>query len=91
MVFERSPSNTDTNLPSNDQITPDHPLFLLLTDHPGLVLISKKLIGSDNYSSWRRSTTIALNAKNKMKIVNGDFVEPNSTSSIRLYGKGIKI
>nr|GEX54001.1 cysteine-rich RLK (receptor-like protein kinase) 8 [Tanacetum cinerariifolium] len=26
---------------------------------------------------------IALNSKNKMKIVNGDFVEPNSTSPIR--------
>ncbi|GKB23515.1 cysteine-rich receptor-like protein kinase 8 [Tanacetum coccineum] len=84
MVSEATSNNTDTNPPPNDQITPDHPLFLLPTDHPGLLLISKKLISSDNYSSWRRSMVIALNAKNKMKIVNEDFVEPNTTSPIKV-------
>ncbi|GJT04904.1 cysteine-rich receptor-like protein kinase 8 [Tanacetum coccineum] len=68
MVSEGSPSNTNTNPPSNDQITSDHPLFLLPTNHPGLVLIPGKLTGSDNYSSWRRSMVIALNAKNKLKL-----------------------
>ncbi|GKC50718.1 cysteine-rich receptor-like protein kinase 8 [Tanacetum coccineum] len=42
-----------------------------------------KLTSSDNYSPWRRSMVIDLNAKNKMKIVNEDFVEPNITSPIR--------
>ncbi|GKB61616.1 cysteine-rich receptor-like protein kinase 8 [Tanacetum coccineum] len=83
MVSEGTSNNTDTIPPSNDQITSDHPLFLLPTDHPGLVLISKKLTSSDNYSPWRRSMVIDLNAKNKMKIVNEDFVEPNITSPIR--------
>ncbi|GJS89834.1 hypothetical protein Tco_0772470 [Tanacetum coccineum] len=36
----------------------------------------------DNYSSWRRSMVIALNEKNKMKIVTRDFAEPNITSPI---------
>ncbi|GKC65058.1 cysteine-rich receptor-like protein kinase 8 [Tanacetum coccineum] len=81
MVFE----NTSNDPPSltNDTITPDHLLFLLPTNHPGLVLISKKLTGLDNYTSWRRSIMIALNAKNKMKIINKDFVELDITSLIR--------
>ncbi|GJT26796.1 cysteine-rich receptor-like protein kinase 8 [Tanacetum coccineum] len=83
MVSEGTSNNTDTISLSNDQITSKHPLFLLHTDHPGLILISKKLTGSDNYSTWRRSMVIALNAKNKMKIVNGDFAEPNIISLIR--------
>ncbi|GKB16319.1 cysteine-rich receptor-like protein kinase 8 [Tanacetum coccineum] len=52
-------------------------------DHPRLLLISKKLNGSDNYSSWKRSMMIALNAKNKMKIINGEFPKPSSDSANR--------
>lgn len=40
-----------------------HPLFLHNNDHPGLVLISKKLIGTENFGPWKRSMQIALNAK----------------------------
>ncbi|GJV17214.1 cysteine-rich receptor-like protein kinase 8 [Tanacetum coccineum] len=61
----------------------NHPLFLHPLDHPGLVLISKKLTGSDNYGSWKRSIMIALNAKNKMKIVNVDFKELAINADIR--------
>ncbi|GJU62435.1 hypothetical protein Tco_1244270 [Tanacetum coccineum] len=43
MASGSTTNNTDIIPPSNDQITSDHPLFLLPTDHPGLVLISKKL------------------------------------------------
>ncbi|XP_071694566.1 uncharacterized protein [Rutidosis leptorrhynchoides] len=60
----------------DDYNSPNHPLFLHQNDHPGLILISKKLTGSDNYSSWKRSMMIALNAKNKLKIVTGEFTEP---------------
>ncbi|GKB71122.1 activator of HSP90 ATPase, partial [Tanacetum coccineum] len=31
-------------------------------------------------SSWKRSMMIALNAKNKMKIINGEFPKPSSDS-----------
>ena len=70
------------------QITDDvnsvhHPLYFHPNDHPGLVLISKKLIGSENYSSWKRSMMIALNARNKLKIINGEYPEPESTSTPR--------
>ncbi|GJV00144.1 cysteine-rich receptor-like protein kinase 8 [Tanacetum coccineum] len=76
MVSRNNSNTTDTLSPTIDQITLDHLLFLVPTDHLGLVLISKKLTSSDNYNSWRISMVIALNAKNKMKIVNGDFEEP---------------
>lgn len=48
-----------------------HPLFLHNNDHLGLVLISKKLIGPDNYAPWSRSMRIALNARKKFVHVNG--------------------
>ncbi|XP_071740316.1 uncharacterized protein [Rutidosis leptorrhynchoides] len=67
----------------DDTNSPTHPLFLHQQDHPGLVLISKKLTGSENYSSWRRSMTIALNAKNKLQIVTGELTAPAATSNNR--------
>ncbi|GKB54380.1 cysteine-rich receptor-like protein kinase 8 [Tanacetum coccineum] len=76
-------STTTTTTTNSDEITSNHPLFLHQTDHPGLLLISKKLTGSDNYSSWKRSIMIALNAKNKMKLVTGEFPEPTIESDLR--------
>ncbi|XP_071729287.1 uncharacterized protein [Rutidosis leptorrhynchoides] len=67
----------------DDHNSPNHPLFLHQQDHPGLILISKKLTGSDNYSSWRRLMMIALNAKNKLKLINGEFTEPEANSGTR--------
>ncbi|GJU88477.1 cysteine-rich receptor-like protein kinase 8 [Tanacetum coccineum] len=75
--------NTNRNNTDNDEINSNNPLFLHQTDHPGLLLISKKLTGSDNYSSWKRSLMIALNAKNKTKIVTGQFLEPSMESELR--------
>ncbi|XP_071705346.1 uncharacterized protein [Rutidosis leptorrhynchoides] len=68
---------------NEDHTSPNHPLFLHQNDHPGLLLISKKLTGSDNYSSWKRSMMIALNAKNKLQIVIGEFTEPAINSNNR--------
>nr|XP_043630227.1 uncharacterized protein LOC122601537 [Erigeron canadensis] len=73
--------NTTLTDPTIDSI--NHPLYLHQNDHPGLILIAKKLTGSENYNSWKRSMTIALNAKNKLKIVNGDYTEPALTSELR--------
>ena len=46
------------------------PFFLSHSDHPGLVLFSKPFNG-DNYSTWCRSMTISLNAKNKLGFIDG--------------------
>ncbi|GJV32058.1 cysteine-rich receptor-like protein kinase 8 [Tanacetum coccineum] len=45
-----------------------HPLYFNPHDHPGMILISKKLSGSENYSTWKRSMMIALSARNKLKL-----------------------
>ncbi|GJY75991.1 hypothetical protein Tco_0481107 [Tanacetum coccineum] len=45
----------ETYLSPEDINSSNHPSFLNQNDHPGLILILKKLLRSDNYSSWRRS------------------------------------
>ncbi|XP_071727186.1 uncharacterized protein [Rutidosis leptorrhynchoides] len=74
---------TGTSPLEGDINSPNHPLYLHQSDHPGLILISKKLTGSENYSSWRRSIMIALNAKNKLKIVTGEITEPAANSNVK--------
>lgn len=71
-----SQNNTETPPPIDDINSPNHPLYLHPNDHPGMILISKKLTGSDNYSTWRRSIMIALNVINKLKIVTRELEEP---------------
>lgn len=47
-----------------------------------MVLISKKLIDSEIYASWKCSMQIALFAKNKLVIVTGDC----SLEACQCYG-----
>lgn len=60
-----------------------HPLYLQNIDHPGLVLIAKKLTGTENFGPWKRSITIALSAKNKLGIVDGTFPKPDRNSPLK--------
>lgn len=55
-----------------------HPLFLHNNNHLGMILISKKLIGTKNYGSWKRSMQITLSAKNKLTIVNENYHKPTA-------------
>lgn len=83
-MTDTSNSHSNTmNTDSNDINSIHHPLYFHQNDHPGLVLISKKLTGSETYSSWKRSMMIALNARNKLKLINGSFPEPSGDSQIR--------
>jgi hypothetical protein len=45
-------------------------------DHPGMILIPKSLNG-DNYSTWKRFMTLALNSKNKLGFVDGSIKIPS--------------
>ncbi|XP_061996894.1 uncharacterized protein LOC133714701 [Rosa rugosa] len=54
-----------------------NPLFLHHSDHPGLLLVSKKLTG-DNYNSWCRAMRISLSAKNKTGFITGTIKEPSA-------------
>lgn len=81
-TFDSStPSSSSLN--TTDITSPFHPLYFHPNDHPGLLLISRKLVGSENYGTWKRSMLIALSAKNKLKFINGDYAEPPVTSDLR--------
>ena len=46
---------TDTASDVNGISHNTHPLYLHNNDQRAMILISKKLIGSENYASWKRS------------------------------------
>ena len=71
--------------PQNDINSPHHPLYFHPNDHPGMLLIAKKLTGSDNYGSFKRSILIALSAKNKLKLLTGEYEEPSIDSDLKIY------
>ncbi|KAL3380618.1 hypothetical protein AABB24_000995, partial [Solanum stoloniferum] len=54
-----------------ERIDHTHPLYVHPSDTPGAVLIPVQLKGSENYGIWRRSMTIALQAKMKLGFVTG--------------------
>ncbi|KAI9180399.1 hypothetical protein LWI28_004458 [Acer negundo] len=73
----------DSNIdPSRSNIS--DPYFTHHSDDPGLVLISKPLNG-DNYSTWKRAMTLALNSKNKLGFVNGSVNTPSKTADPESY------
>lgn len=79
-------NNTDTSTNTFDTIPIDsnnHPLFLHNNDHPGMVLITKKLIGTNNFGPWKGSMQIALSAKKKLVLVNGDYPKPATSSHLQ--------
>ncbi|GJT63800.1 cysteine-rich receptor-like protein kinase 8 [Tanacetum coccineum] len=85
MVIETQSPPSQSSQNTEDINSPHHPLFFHPNDHPGLLLISKKLLGSENYGTLRRSLLIALSAKNKLKLINGEYEEPDPNSELRAY------
>ena len=71
-------SDTDSEQSKSDKFLSDvsNSYFIHHSDHPGLVLISKPL-NEDNYSTWKRAMTLALNSKNKLCFVNGSIKSPS--------------
>lgn len=67
-------SKTHSGSSSDDSA---NPLFLHHSDHPSLLLVSKKLTG-DNYNSWCRAMRISLSAKNKIGFITGKVKEPSA-------------
>lgn len=48
-----------------------NPLFLHPSDGPGTLSIQEKLVGAQNYRSWRCSAEIALSTKRKLGFIKG--------------------
>ena len=46
------------------------PYFLHSSDHPGMILVSATLVGT-NYLTWSRSMKIILGAKHKFGFIDG--------------------
>ena len=61
-----------------------NPYFTHHSDHPGLILVSKPLNG-DNYSTWKRAMTLALNSKNKLGFVNNSIKIPSEETDPEGY------
>ncbi|XP_019155160.1 PREDICTED: uncharacterized protein LOC109152032 [Ipomoea nil] len=59
----------------------DNPLYLNSTENANAILVSPLLTGSENYSSWSISMQVALEVKNKWKIVDGSISKPERTHS----------
>ncbi|KAK9135468.1 hypothetical protein Syun_014798 [Stephania yunnanensis] len=55
----------------------ESPYLLQGYDHPGMVLVSDSLTGS-NYLSWSRAMMIALGAKTKIGFIDGRCIKPDS-------------
>ncbi|GJU35884.1 cysteine-rich receptor-like protein kinase 8 [Tanacetum coccineum] len=85
MVSETQSPPLHNSQNTKDINSPHHLLFFHPNDHLGLLLISKKLLGSENYITWRRSMLIAMSAKNKLKLINGEYEEQDPSSELRAY------
>lgn len=78
-------TNTSTEIDpyaliSTIQLDVYHPLYLHPNDNPGLKLVNQILTG-DNISQWKQAMTIALSAKNKLRVVNGTCAAPSPDSA----------
>lgn len=63
------------------------PYFLQSGDHPGIILVSHLLTGS-NYNTWSRAISMALTAKNKLGFVDSTIVQPPLNDL--LYGSWLR-
>ena len=73
-----SPTSGSTITQSDQSLmeNTNNPFFLHSGDHPGLVLVLHLLTGSNTKNTWSRAMLMALNAKNKLRFVDGTLSQP---------------
>ncbi|XP_010544634.1 PREDICTED: uncharacterized protein LOC104817234 [Tarenaya hassleriana] len=54
----------------------DNPYFLSSGDHAGIQLVTKRLTGAGDYSSWFRAVSMALEGRNKLCFIDGSLPRP---------------
>ena len=80
-IHGKEVANTSTDFP---RLNISSPYSSHHSDHPGLVLISKPLNGN-NFSTWKRAMTLALNSKNKLGFVDGSISPPSQLADPENY------
>ncbi|XP_031250610.1 uncharacterized protein LOC116108508 [Pistacia vera] len=83
-MTEESPLNSSTSKTSQSNMTQTNfdvssPYALRASDNPGTTLVTC-LLKEDNYPTWRRAMTNALQAKNKFGFVDGSVKRPSPGS-----------
>ncbi|XP_076934250.1 uncharacterized protein LOC143600440 [Bidens hawaiensis] len=73
----------NTSLIQNITIDSLNPLYLHLSNHPGMILVSKYFDGN-GFGAWKRATTIALSAKNKIGFINNTVNMPTNQPYLAL-------
>ena len=66
------------------------PLFLHHADHPGLMIISVQLDGS-NYGQWNSAMKIAMDAKNKIAFIDNSLPRPDEGNTLFRFGVGVVV
>ena len=65
-------ASTSVNPSSSSKESPmDDLLFLHHAENPSLVLVTRPLIGGENYAAWARAVRKALLTKNKLGFIDG--------------------
>lgn len=75
-----SSSSTDATSQNSQSLLFQNPLYLHPSDGPGTLVVNEKLLGAQNYRSWKRSVEIALSTKRKLGFIRGTV--PRSQTSV---------
>ncbi|GJX46110.1 retrovirus-related pol polyprotein from transposon TNT 1-94 [Tanacetum coccineum] len=67
---------------NNQSLLVQNPLFLHASDGPG-TLVHEKLIGAQNFRSWKRSVEIALSTKRKLGLRRGNMPRSPDDASLQ--------
>lgn len=68
-----------SNQPIVGPVDANHPYYLQISDHPGMVLVTQ-LLTDQKYNQWKRSVMIALLAKYKLGMIDGSLPKPPANS-----------
>ncbi|PWA50769.1 hypothetical protein CTI12_AA290690 [Artemisia annua] len=79
-----SASSSDaSNAQNNPSFLFQNPLYLHPSDGPGILVVNEKLLGAQNYRSWRRSIEIALSTKRKLGFIRGTVPRSSNDASLQ--------